>query len=137
MDARIKTAANIIVKAGVRYWEDARVNGVEDTDGTLIPGRVGDCWLAVIELASGKVKDWPEGVTADIHYKVCDAGEYWLTDEGGEKLAYREGYVPSAFLCHGGDGWGDYIILQIGPDGQIANYRRPKIDGDGWEEMAP
>ena len=24
-------------ECGVRYWEDATVNGVEDTDGKLIP----------------------------------------------------------------------------------------------------
>jgi hypothetical protein len=27
------------VKAGVRYWEDATVNGEEDTDGSFIPFR--------------------------------------------------------------------------------------------------
>lgn len=25
------------VEAGVRYWEDATVNGIEDVDGALIP----------------------------------------------------------------------------------------------------
>jgi len=27
------------VKCGARYWEDATVNGVEDTEGLLIPLR--------------------------------------------------------------------------------------------------
>ena len=29
-------------KVGVRYWEDSRVDGVEDEDGDLIPCREGD-----------------------------------------------------------------------------------------------
>ena len=71
------------ITAEVRYWEDATVNGVEDTDGALIPLRFGDCWMPIIELDTGRVRDWPEGTTADIHYKVCDAGEYELLDGKG------------------------------------------------------
>ena len=133
----MKTATHIIVKAGVRYWEDADVNGVSDEEGTLIPGRIGDNWHAVIDLANGSLKNWPAGTEADIHYKVCDAGEYWLADAEGNKLAYREGYVPNEFLCHGGVGYGDYIILKIGPDGRIADYRRPQIAEGEWEPVSP
>ena len=59
---------------GVRYWEDATVNGKEDTDGTLIPLRDGDTWKVTIDLATGIIEGWPEGTTAKIHYKVCDEG---------------------------------------------------------------
>lgn len=68
----------IEVSAGVRYWEDASVNGAEDTEGSLIPFRKGDNWEPVIRLADGMVMEWPQGTTADVHFKVCDAGEYWL-----------------------------------------------------------
>ena len=60
------------VSAGVRYWEDASVNGVEDTDGTLIPFRKGDLWCPIIDLETGQIYDWPAGANAYIHYKVCD-----------------------------------------------------------------
>jgi len=132
----IKSATHILAHAGVRYWEDAFVNDIQDDEGELIPGRVGDEWRAKIELATGKIVDWPEGTTADIHYKVCDAGEYWLLDTEGNKLAVRNGYVPGDFLCHGDNGYGDYIILKIGPDGQIENYQRPEIVRDDWEAVA-
>ncbi|AZO45902.1 hypothetical protein EJ076_34875 [Mesorhizobium sp. M7D.F.Ca.US.005.01.1.1] len=128
----MKDARFILGHAGVRYWEDAEVNGVEDEDGTLIPGREGDRWKVKIDLPTGKVVDWPEGTTADIHYKVCDEGEYWLLDAAGNKIAYREGYVPGDFLCHGDNGYGDYIILKVGPDGQIADYERPEIVQEEW-----
>ena len=128
----VEDATHFLANAEVRYWEDAYVNGVEDGDGRLIPGRIGSIWVAKIEIATGKVCDWPKGTSADIHYKVCDAGEYWLLNEAGEKLAWRSGYVPGAFLCHGDNGFGDYIILKIGPDGQIADYKRPDIVASEW-----
>lgn len=130
-------ATHFLANADVRYWEDAYVNEVCDQDGTLIPGRVGNTWVVKIEIASGKVCDWPKGTSADIHYKVCDAGEYWLLNEAGEKLGWRDGYVPGDFLCHGDSGYGDYIIMQIGPDGQIADYVRPDIDRLEWTAFPP
>lgn len=133
----IKSATHILAHAGVRYWEDATVNGVEDEDGTLIPGRHGDDWRVTIELATGKVVDWPEGAAADIHYKVCDDGEYWLLDADGNKIAHRAGYVPNRFMCHGDNGYGDYIIMVVGPDGLIANYARPEIFEDEWTALEP
>lgn len=129
-------ATHIEVSAEVRYWEDATVNGVEDEDGSLIPGKNGDLWQVKINLADGYVEDWPAGTTAEIHYKVCDAGEYWLLDGEGNRIAYREGYVPGAFLCHGDNGYGDYIILKVGGDGMIADYRVPEIDPEEWQQAA-
>lgn len=133
----ITTAQFILAEAGVRYWEDATVNGVEDEDGSRIPGRDGDLWRVKIELATGRVVDWPAGTTADIHYKVCDAGEYWLLDADGNKTAHREGYVPGTFLCHGDNGYGDYIILKIDGDGQITSYTPPKVRADDWGPAVP
>lgn len=135
----------IEVSAGVRYWEDATVNGQEDAEGTLIPFRDGDNWRPVIRLCDGMVMQWPQGMDANVYYKVCDAGEYWLRDEHHRRVAKWNGYyVPSAFLCHGGDGYGDYIILTIGPDGHVANWRRPAVTmvcrcghdkAEGWVEL--
>lgn len=102
----------------VRYWEDATVNGVEDTDGYLIPLRSGDFWTPTIMLNTGRILDWPEGTTAKIHYKVCDAGAYALLSPAGEKVAEIEGYVPG-IMSPGGDGYGDYVIMEVGADGII------------------
>jgi hypothetical protein len=123
----------LIVEAGVRYWEDATVNGVEDSDGTLIPFRRGDDWCPVIDLAAGKIIDWPAGTEADIHYKVCDDGEYWLADAGGTKTAKWAGhYVPDAFLSVGSRGYGDYVIMKVGADGSIAGWEQPAIVPGEW-----
>ena len=124
--------AAIRVAAEVRYWEDADVNGEPDTkDGSFIPLRDGTFWTPIIDLETGRVRDWPEGTSADIHYKVCDAGEYALLAPDGSVVAERNGYVPD-MLAVGESGYGDYIILKIGADGLIAGWKPPSIDVDEW-----
>lgn len=126
----------IEVSANVRYWEDASLNGEEDTNGT-IPLRNGDAWEPVIELDTGRVLDWPEGTEASVHYKVCDEGLYWLLDADKKRIAkWKSHYVPNDFLCHGDSGYGDYIIFKIGGNGLISEYRRPQIDGEEWAKLA-
>lgn len=124
----------LIVDAGVRYWEDARVNGKADEDGTLIPFRKGDRWNPTIELTTGKMVDWPNGITADIHYKVCDDGEYWLADEHGVLFKWLGYYVPDDLLCVGDRGYGDYIILKVNQDGFIQGWSKPVIDEKEWSQ---
>ncbi len=118
------------VEAGVRYWEDATVNGVSDDDGTLIPFRSGDCWCPTINLDSGTILEWPEGVEASIHYKVCDAGTYTLLDDSGADVRTINGYVPS-ILSPGGSGYGDYIIMKVDGAGKIENWR---VDLEPFED---
>ena len=109
-------------ECGVRYWEDATVNGVEDKDGSLIPCRDKDTWAPVIDLATGKIEGWPEGTAADIHYKVCDDGCYSLLDADKEVVTSKDGYVVN-MMCPEGKGYGDYIIMKVGADGTIANWK--------------
>jgi hypothetical protein len=125
------------VSAKVRYWEDANVNGDRDFDGTLIPFRYGDLWAPTIRLSDGKVMDWPEGMTAWIHYKVCDEGEYWLRSASRRLFKYKDYYVPDSYLCHGGGGFGDYIILNIGSDGIIKDWREPWLYPESWDLVVP
>lgn len=120
------------VLADVRYWEDATVNGQKDTDGSLIPLKSGKTWMPVINLETGVIQDWPKGATADVHYKVCDAGEYKLLDAERKEIAKWSGYyVPDDLLCPNEDGWGDYIIMKIDADGKIEG-RNGALDGDDW-----
>ena len=123
--------AAIKVSAQVRYWEDAKVGDAQDEDGTKIPLRNGDYWEPIIDLDTGRIRNWPEGVEADVHYKVCDAGLYTLIDADGRTLATRDGYVPD-ILSPAGSGYGDYIIMEIGGDGVIADWRAD-IEPDEWK----
>ncbi|MFT4076457.1 MAG: hypothetical protein QM647_13105 [Asticcacaulis sp.] len=118
------------VDAGVRYWEDATVNGKEDDESKpTIPFAAGDAWKPLIDIESGKIVDWPEGITASVHYKVCDAGLYALLDADKNVVAEHDGYVPK-MLSPKDNGYGDYIIMDIGADGVIADWR---IDFDKFE----
>lgn len=107
----------------VRYWDDGMVNGVyDDDDNPKMPMANGNIWDIIIDVDEGKIKDWPEGVAASVHYKVCDAGRYMLLDESREILLEKdECYVPS-FLSPGGNGYGDYVIMNISEDGTIENF---------------
>jgi len=120
-------AVQLKAECGVRYWEDAEVNGVEDIDGTLIPCRDGKAWNPTIDLKTGKIINWPEGTTASIHYKVCDDGRYTLLDADGAALATIDGYVPKV-MCPGDSGYGDYVIMNVKADGSIENWRNDLQD---------
>lgn len=139
MKVKIKTLKEFDVKylkvdAGVRYFEDAKVNGVRDTDDSpMIPFAVlckaADSglrhdtyrWRPTIDLEEGKIVDWPKGTTADVHYKVCDDGTYSLLDKDKNVLIEVNSYVPD-ILCPKEEGYGDYIIMDIDEDGNIANW---------------
>lgn len=64
MKVEIKTTKEtLLVDAGVRYWEDASVNGIEDEKG-LIPCRDGERWKPIIDIESGVITNWTKGVVA-------------------------------------------------------------------------
>jgi hypothetical protein len=111
----------LLAEAGARYWEDTTVNDVEDTEGTLIPCRDGDYWKPLIELETGKIVNWQQGVKAEIHYKCCDDGTYKLLDENKEVIKEIEGYVPG-IMCPKENGYGDYVIMDIDESGQIQDW---------------
>jgi hypothetical protein len=138
MKIEIKTSVeidvtHIEVEAEPRYWEDATVNGIEDADGALMPLRRDGLWCPKIRLRDGFIEAWPHGVTADIHYKVCDEGRYFLTDGTGARVARKRGdYVPDDILAVGERGFGDYIILSVNADGFIDGWEEPSLDGEDW-----
>ena len=117
-----KEVAYLEVRAGVRYWEDGKINGVDDENGTLTPCRDGKYWCPNIELSTGRITNWIEGKEADIHYKVCDDGLYTLLDKEGNNIVKKEGYVPN-IMCPKEDGYGDYIIMDIDKNGIIQNWK--------------
>lgn len=122
------------VDAGVRYWEDAIVNGFEDIDGT-IPCRDGERWKPIIELSTGKIINWVQGVEASIHYKVCDDGDYWLLDENKKRVKkWDDYYVPDGLLVVDDNGYGDYIIFKVSCDGTIIGFN-PVTNYDHWKTI--
>ena len=117
-------------RCNVRYWEDATVDGVSDEDGSRIPCREGDIWAPLIDLETGKIENWTQGIAADIHYKVCDEGIYSLLNERREEVVTIDDYVPS-IMCPKDNGYGDYVIMDVNADGVIQNW---KVSLQAFEE---
>lgn len=120
----------LCVSAGVRYWEDATVNDVEDEAGDLIPCRNGERWEPRINVETGEIVNWQKGVKAKIHYKICDDGIYTLKDAEQNQIIARDSYVISS-LCPDENGYGDYIIMNVDENGMIANW---KFDAEDFED---
>lgn len=141
-DAEIKY---FCVDAVPRYWEDGDINGEEDISwDEQQTGAQPRMPLAVpnddprahkdekykivfkIDLETGKIPEWPTGNTADIHYKVCDQGKYWLETEDGEKIHEIESYCPH--ILEVGDSYpdGDYFIFDIDENGKIVQWPEPQ-----------
>lgn len=117
----------LLAEAGARYWEDATVNGKEDTEGTLIPCRDGEYWKPLIDIETGIIINWEQGKVAEVHYKCCDDGKYKLLDANKEVIKEIDGYVPS-IMCPKGSGYGDYVIMDIDADGKIQNWKAKLSD---------
>lgn len=125
---KVKTEKEVEIKtlqvlAGVRYWVDSQINGEDDTEnGELVPCKVGELWRPEIEIETGKILNWKQGVKAEIHYKVCDCCGWELKDENGEVvLSAEDGYVPDT-LSPKESGYGDYIIMDIDENGIIKDW---------------
>ena len=130
----VMDATTILVNAYVRYWEDGEINGVDDhpTMPTMPCAVKGDkeyCWMPIIDIETGRIRNWREGTTAEIHYKVCDEFECRIIDEkGGERCLIKkyEGYVPE-FMCPKERGYGDYIIMDIDENGYIQDWDKEAV----------
>jgi len=120
----------LLIDAGVRHWEDATVNGKEDEAGDLIPCRHGERWQPKIDIQNSKITNWEKGKAASIYYKVCDDGEYFLTDSTGNKIMRARGYYIPECLCSDGDC--DYISMNINEDGVVSGF---SIDIDEFEAV--
>lgn len=132
----MNSASFLEVSALVRYWDDAKLNGVPDEEGQ-IPLRNGELWEPVIELATGHVLDWPLGTVARVHYKVCDSGLYWLLDAERRRIAsWKRAYVPAAILSRDSAQLSDYIVLHINEEGHIEGWAPPCLDDDEWAPVA-
>lgn len=86
-------------------------------------------WVALIELTTGFIQNWPPIATA-FSMRVCvkDSGTYVLLDRERLPLVRLVGaYVPREIFPGGNE---DYLSIEIGSDGRITNW--PKMI-DTWD----
>jgi hypothetical protein len=83
-----------------------------------------------IDIKTGIIRDWVEktgGIETCFFYKAVDTGKYTLLDKEEKVIASFTGYVPNK-LVPDRDGFGDYITLNINPEGKILNwYKKPSF----------
>ena len=134
---------HLFVKARVRYPEDSTLHNLpeydwieDDTNQPKMPcmeyiecNRITSSWhwCPVIELETGKITNWKQGVCASISYKVCDEFDCYITDSDDKIVARYNGYVPS-FMAIDDEGYGDYVYLTINEDGYIENWSFDEYD---------
>lgn len=136
----------LLVDAGVRYYEDATVDGNKDISVydmyesgkknafpnmpcvEQIKERPTDNihtnhlrWRPIIDIKEGVITNWCKGVTAHAFYKVCDDGTYSLLDADKKVLYEVDSYVPDCLAIED-SGFGDYIDMVIDEDGKINNW---------------
>jgi len=129
-EVEIKT---LLVDAGVRYWEDGEINGINDEHGDLTPCKEMDRWKIMIDIETGIITNWKQGVKADVHYKVCDDGIYHLLDTEGNTVLTKDGYVPN-ILDLDRESYGDYIIMKIDENGKIEDWKNNPDISDFYNE---
>lgn len=117
------TAAAIRCRVPIRY-DLEEVGLAPDTYG--LDGKV-LTWT--LDLATRKVRDWPEGRIASAYIKVVDEGSYDLLDGEGNVIASRhQELVPD---CVPGE-FGDYFAVEVAEDGSI----RQAVEGEAWKPSA-
>lgn len=115
----------VYINSHVRYWEDSKINGIyDDPTYPKMPFVEWDDikgehrWKPIID-PDGTISEWPNDITADINYKVCDEFEC-LVDLECTQMEY-EGYVPR-FMSPEEENFGDYITMHISSDGKIRGW---------------
>lgn len=112
----------IVADFGVRYFEDASLNGVEENDESpKMPCIKDGRWVIKVDLDNGQITNWEKGNTAKIYYKVCDDGKYAVLDSENNVITNFESYVPNIFAIDD-SGFGDYVYLTIDREGFIKNW---------------
>jgi hypothetical protein len=100
----------------------------DDIPGNF-PLRIDDRWIATIDIVTGIIRDWKQGISGRVFSKACDGGKYYLLNENKEIVFKQEyGYVPNKLLPPK-DGFDDYIDLEINEEGKIINwYENPSFE---------
>lgn len=109
--------ASVIIAIPLRYDDD---EGMERD----FPMRDGDMWTVRVDLATGKIANWPTDKMGDfeVYEKVVDEGTYTLMSLDDQVVAtIEQDYVPHGIVP---GKYGDYVILKI-HDGTVTNLPKP------------
>ena len=87
---RKRAAKYLKLNAGVWYLDDVKANGIrkDESDPKILFDETGED-VPIIDIDTGQIINWPKGIAANIHYKICDNGTHCLfDDEKNEESQY-------------------------------------------------
>lgn len=118
----------LLLNASVRYWEDCEINGheIDETDFDKIPCKKEDSWKPVIDIDSGIIENWTNGISLKTYFKVCDECSFEIRDEMATVYLEENEYVPEFLSLHD-RGFGDYIYLEIDKNGLIQDWKKDSV----------
>lgn len=132
-----------------RFYEDIKMTldgePVEvDENGKGLPSEIFDNWIIdtketfflnyfknvnqikfIIDIDKGVIKNWKQGMVADIYWKVVDQGLYQYYDENDKLFAEYSGYVPDE-LGITDTSYGDYVCMFVNENGEIQDWDTTK-----------
>lgn len=123
----MKTSIKVKKEVEIKYVQLNVSVRYEDEDMPYdFPFRDGEMWNPLIDIDKGQIVDYEFDQTWKLHMKVTDSGSYYLLDENKEViLKIEDDYVPNRLIP---GSYGDYIEMNILPDGKIENwYEKPSI----------
>lgn len=115
------------VCADARYTNDAEIfnpdtSKFEEDTNAKMPCLKGTNWCPEIDVDRGVIINWTQGVEAILHYKVCDGFSAEVLVDGNVVAKVENEYVPDC-MCPADEGYGDYIVMHVNPDGSIDNWK--------------
>ena len=126
LDTLLRRAAYVRITAPVPIEE--LEDGIIPVD---YPGLVDGFWRADIKLSSGQIDNWPGyDRSLKLGLKLITDGRYELLDDDQHVIALMTGHVPTRLVP---GLFGEYLALQIDPDGQVTNW----LDTPTLEDFIP
>lgn len=123
----VKVKKEIEIKTVTIQVSPRHIGEGDDFDiSPSFPGLTNGILTLDIDIDTGVISGWPNGVEQEAFIKVCDAGGYYLKDDGGNIVAQiEEDYVPNGLIP--GE-YGDYIDLSVDGSGKVARWpARPDL----------
>jgi hypothetical protein len=131
MKVEITTPREVEVDA-VRITAEIKQEYIDDEDIPAdFPGLTGRQLDITLDLNTRKVRGWPEGREAGMHLKLVDSGSYFLLSGNETVKADEGGYVPGWLPSE----YGDYLILDVGPDGAVKGWEPDEDDIEEWANV--
>ena len=131
-----KIRANV----NIRYSNGFSINGEDRAESEFenLPcfdaklGKSGR-WNILIDVKTGIISDWKNGISVEMHAKVCDDGFYTFYDNEGNVIYESDNYeyVPLFFPEQH---YGDYLILSIDETGKITNWKEGEFNYNNFDE---